>query len=140
MKPKLPLLLALGLATLGGCATARQRQSAELAASFGVSESIVRAMERGGRLSLDEIAALTQAGFPAEETLFYLKSGSAVYSLRIAQIDELRAAGVSDLVIDYMLGTPLRGNPGLFSRNRPHWPGLRGNHGLRGPIHTRGVH
>jgi hypothetical protein len=140
MKPNLPLLLALGLVALSGCATVRQRQSAALAASFGVPVPIVRTMERGGRLSLDEIAALTQAGFPAEETLLYLKSGSAVYALKTAQIDGLRAAGVSDLVIDYMLGTPRRGNPGIFSRNRPHWPRLRGNHGLRGPIHTRGVH
>lgn len=140
MKPKLGLLLTLGVVALGGCATARQRQSATLAASFGVPASIVQTIEHGGRLTLDEIAALTQAGFPAEETLGYLRSGNAVYALKTAQIDELRAAGVPDLVIDYMLDSPLRGNSGIFAKRRPQWPGLRGNPSPRGHPHTRGVH
>ncbi len=133
MKPKLPLLIALSVAALNGCATARQQQAAALAASFGVPVPIVRTMELGGRLSFDEIAALTQAGFPAEETLLYLRSGNAVYTLKAAQIDELRAAGVSDPIIDYLLSTPLRGNP-----TRALWPGQRNNQWRRG--HTRGVH
>lgn len=133
MKPILPLLLALGIAAFSGCATTRQRQAAELAASFGAPVSIVHAMERGERLSLDEIMTLAQAGFPGEEILLYLRSGNAVYTLKAAQIDELRAAGVSDPVIDHLLSTPLRGNP-----TRALWPGQRNNQWRRG--HTRGVH
>ncbi len=142
MRTSITLLFVLSTVAMTGCintvARHRTAQTAELAASFGAPASIVRTMEGGGRLSLDEIGALAQTGFPAEETVGYLRSGNAVYALKTAQIDELRAAGVSDLVIDYMLGTPLRGNAGLFSQRPSQWPGFRGGPVPR--VHTRGVH
>lgn len=108
MKIQLPLYFVLSLAALSGCASTAQRQIAMTATRYGASPEVVRKMERGDRLSLPDLETLAQAHVPDDDVLAYLRRTSAYYKLTTAQIDQLRARGVSDRIIDYLLATPTR--------------------------------
>lgn len=106
MKTKLPLLLALSLAAFSGCATAAQQQAAQAATRLGAPAGLVRKMEQGDRLALTDLETLARYQVPDEDMLAYLRLTGATYQLTTAQIDQMREAGVSIRVIDYLLATP----------------------------------
>lgn len=110
MKTKLHLLLALSLAAFSGCATATSPHSLEatLAAERGAPASLVNTLQRGGRLTLADIESLAILKVPDDTTLAYLRRNGAAYELTLAQIDQMRDAGVSVRVIDYLLASPAR--------------------------------
>ncbi|MBL9219397.1 MAG: hypothetical protein JNG82_12965 [Opitutaceae bacterium] len=110
MKTKLPLFLALGFAALSGCATAASPRSltATLAAERGAPAALVNTLQRGGRLTLADIETLAILKVPDDTTLAYLRQNGAAYELTLAQIDQMRNAGVSVRVIDYLLASPAR--------------------------------
>lgn len=149
MKTKLIPLLALNLAALSGCATAAQRQAAVTASQSGAPAALVSKMQRGDRLALTDLETLARSQVPDDTVLAYLRGTGAAYELTTAQIDQLRAAGVSVRVIDFLLATPtrvarhdrssFRGNFWLhghgFSGHRVHH-GYGGHYGYGG--HGRG--
>jgi len=142
---------AVALLTTSGCATAISSRStvATLAAEHGAPASLVTTLQRGGRLALVDIERLASLKVPDEPTIAYLRQTGATYELTLAQIDQMRASGVSVRVIDYLLSTPAR-NVRIYSRYRtrfgfgyPHFdaghhygscgPGFgHGGHGPRG--------
>lgn len=110
MKTRASLLLALSLVTLSGCATAASPRSltATLAAERGAPAALVNTLLRGGRLTLADIERLAILKVPDDTTLAYLRRNGAAYELTLAQIDQMRDAGVSVHVIDYLLASPAR--------------------------------
>lgn len=108
MKIQLPLFLALSLSVLSGCASQAQHQTAMTATRYGAPPEVVRKMERGGRLALADLGLLAQAHVPDDDVLAYVRQTNVSYRLKTAEIDQLRAQGVSDRIIDYLLTTPTR--------------------------------
>ncbi|MBP9913938.1 MAG: hypothetical protein KBF26_11095 [Opitutaceae bacterium] len=110
MKTRVLFFLAVNLVTLSGCATATSTRSvtANLAAEHGASAALVETLQRGGRLSLADIERLTILKVPDDTTLAYLRRNGAAYELTLVQIDQMRNAGVSERVIDYLLASPAR--------------------------------
>jgi hypothetical protein len=82
-------------------------------------------MQRGGRLTLADVQKLANLQIPDDVTLAYLRDSGAAYELTTAQIDQMRAAGVSVRVIDYLLSTPSR----VASRYRGNYGGGLWLHG-----------
>jgi hypothetical protein len=109
MKTKPSLLFALGLAALSGCASAARQHAVQTAIQLGTPTELVSKMERGDRLTLTDLETLARHQIPDAEMLAYLRQTDAAYELTMAQIDRMRAAGVSVKVIDYLLATPRQG-------------------------------
>lgn len=125
MKTKLIPLLALSLAALSGCATAAQRQAAVTASLSGAPAALVGKMQRGDRLALADLETLARHRVPDDTVLAYLRETGATYELTTAQIDQLRDAGVTVRVIDYLLATPTR----VARRDRGSFRGKFWRHG-----------
>jgi hypothetical protein len=125
MKTNLILLLALSLAALSGCATAARRQAAVTASQSGAPAALVSKMQQGDRLALTDLETLARSQVSDDTVLAYLRETGATYELTTAQIDQLREAGVTVRVIDYLLATPTR----AARRDRG---GFRGNFWLHG--------
>lgn len=141
MKAKPFLLFALGLAALSGCAAAARQQAVQTATQLGTPLTLVSKMERGDRLTLADLETLARQQVPDAEVLAYLRQTGAAYELTTAQIDQMRAAGVSVRVIDYLLATPRQ----VARRYRGYygggfgWYGYgHGNFGHGFPSHGRG--
>lgn len=121
MKRPLLTLLActVALLTTSGCVTAASPRSlaASLATERGAPPALVSTLQRGGRLALADIERLARLQVPDDTTLAYLRYTDAAYELTLAQIDQMRAAGVSVRVIDYLLATPAR-TVRIYSRSR----------------------
>lgn len=96
--------------TLGGCATAASPRSltATMAAERGAPAALVKTLQRGERLTLADIERLAILKVPDDTTLAYLRRNGAAYDLTLAQIDQMRDAGVSVRIIDYLLASPAR--------------------------------
>lgn len=69
-------------------------------------------VENKQQLSLDDIKKMSQIGISDDKIIGTIQSTGSVYHLSTADIDRLKAAGVSDHVIDAMLQTsnPSPGN------------------------------
>jgi hypothetical protein len=118
---------------LVGCTAVDGREYARLAASFDAPAPVVRVMEHGEQLTLAEIGALAQAGMPAEEIIAYLRLAGKRYILTTREIDELRAWGVADSVIDCLLSTPETVKRAIHRPPRSFRPGV--GYPSRGPAH-----
>lgn len=107
---KTRILLALAVITsamaFSGCTTAARQQAVQTATRLGTPTRLVSKMERGGRLTLSDLETLARHQVPDLDVLAYLRQSGAAYELTTAQIDQMRAAGVSVRVIDYLLVTP----------------------------------
>ncbi len=86
-------------------ATPAQLANAEAAAAAGASSSMVSKMRNGSALTLADIQDLARLRVPDDTTLAYIRSTKASYRLTTEAIDALRAGGVSDRVLDYLLLT-----------------------------------
>lgn len=83
-----------------------QRATREEVERSGVSTALVEKMLQGRILTLAEIQELAQHKVSDTNLVKYLRSTGAIYTLTTKQIDELRAASVSNEVVDYLLSTP----------------------------------
>lgn len=106
-----------------------QRAAREEVEKSGVSPGLVEKMLQGQILSLAEIQELVQHKMSDTNLVKYLRSTGAIYTLTTKQIDELRAASVSNEVLDYLLATPaLRRTPLYYPTfypsylHRPYYP------------------
>ncbi len=105
--------LACGLLT--GCVSARKRQVyLQEIGGHGVSPTVMAKVERLHRLSLAEVEQLATNGVPEPTIVSYLKDTHAVYHLRVADIDRLRAEHVSKDLIDFLLATPTLYSPPAY--------------------------
>lgn len=133
MKPiKLTLLACLvALLSTTGCATPASRTSAAtVVADHGAPESLVTTIRRGGRLTLADIENLAVLKVPDQTTIAYLRETGSRYELTLAQIDQMRASGVSPKVIDYLLATPA-----VYARR---YSGYRTRFGFGFPLYNSG--
>jgi len=98
----LPLLLmALFLA---GCGTVNQ-QDREVLRAHAVPPDVFDKMLYGDPLSLDDVIVLSQRAVPPGLIIHYMEEVDTVYVLAKSDVKHLRAAGVSEPVIAYMLST-----------------------------------
>ncbi len=104
------LVAAVALLLTAGCATTSSTRTttATVAAERGAPPALVSALQRGARLSLADIETLSALKTPDVTTLAYLRQSGASYKLTLTQIDQMRGAGVSPVVIDHLLSTPAR--------------------------------
>jgi hypothetical protein len=70
------------------------------------SPSTLQRVEQGQPLGLADIKALTKAGVSDEVIMSQIRNSRVVYRLTTAEIIDLKDAGVSNRVIDFMINTP----------------------------------
>jgi hypothetical protein len=103
---KLPRLLALLVVSLSlaACGPTAQEQADYAAVErSGVPPATYDKMVHGDALSLVDIEDLSHSGVNDGIILRYLRNTGTVYTLNSADVVNLRRAGVSQSVIDYML-------------------------------------
>jgi hypothetical protein len=109
MKLRLVDTLTLGLILFGllGCATTGKRPAlVEELQTPDVEPAVLTKVEKRQPLALADIEHLVARGVPDNSILTYLRQRRTVYRLKLADIDRLREAKVSDKLIEYLLGTP----------------------------------
>lgn len=79
-----------------------------------VSSAVYDKMLHGDDLSLYDIKALSRAGVSDGVILRYLRDQGTVYFLNSGDVEDLRKAGVSQSVIDFMMSTPRRYGPDVY--------------------------
>ena len=111
MKSRLLVLLAATCA-LAGCGLSDQ-QKADYASvqRAGVSPAIYDKMVHDDPLSINDVISLSRARVSDAVIVRYIRDHGTVYSLSNYDLDNLRNAGVSPSVIDYMAQT---GYPGPY--------------------------
>ncbi len=70
------------------------------------SPQTMQRVEQGQPLGLADIKALAKAGVSDEVILSQIRNSHVVYRLTTAEIIDLKDAGVSNRVIDFMINTP----------------------------------
>jgi hypothetical protein len=70
------------------------------------SPKTMKKIDRGEQLSLKDIEKMSEAGISDDKIIGTIHSTGSVYHLSSSDIEELKNAGVSQRVIDYMLQTP----------------------------------
>lgn len=73
-----------------------------------LSAVVKEKMVEGLPLKLEEVGELGESGLSQEIILKALRSAGGSYQLLTRDIDRLRAAGLADEVLDYLLSTPAR--------------------------------
>ena len=106
----LPILVAMCAVVFCSCATLPQRDRGRLL-GHGVGGALYEKMLHEEPVSLAEIVDLSRRRLPAPFIIDYLASTYYVYDLKSDDVLELKRAGVSRDVIDYMLSTPSRFSP-----------------------------
>ena len=123
MKRHCYLLLLLIPLLLAGCQTVNRQDRAVLRA-HGVSQDVYDKMLYGDPLSLADVIELSQRAVPPGLIIHYMDETDTAYRLRKADVQHLRAAGVSEQVISYMLSTapPPYGGPVVYREGYPYPP------------------
>lgn len=110
---RLLILIASLLLTACGLSDQQKADYATVQRS-GVSSAIYDKMMHGDALSLYDIKALSRAHVSSGIILRYLRDQGTVYYLNSNDVEDLRKAGVSQSIIDYMLQTPNGYPPGPY--------------------------
>ena len=82
---------------------ADREQEARLKAQYPQTYERV---DQGSPLSVADVKALAKAGISEDVIVSQIKSSRTVFHLTAADIIDLRDAGVSDKVVNYMINTP----------------------------------
>jgi hypothetical protein len=126
----LPLLLtACGLS---------DQQKADYASveRSGVSSATYDKMVHDDALSLYDIKALARARVNDGVILRYLRDHGTIYTLNSADVQDLRNAGVSQSIVDYMLQTPREYGAGpVIGVGIGYGPGWYNPYGPYGPYY-----
>ena len=100
----------------------------------GVSPAIYDKMIHGDDLSLYDIKSLSRARVNDGVILRYLRDRQTVYILNSSDVEDLRKAGVSQSIVDYMLQTQrMYGPPAVIGIGVGYGPGWYGTYGPYGP-------
>jgi len=118
------LITMAALGFLAGCATLNQNDQA-LLQQHHVSPALYSRMVHDDPLALSDIIELTQRQVPPDFIINYLSSTGVAYRLSARDVSNLRNAGVSKRVIDYLLSTPPRYTR-YYSPNYYYGPGYYG--------------
>jgi hypothetical protein len=103
---KLSRLLALLVVplVLAACGPTAQQQADYTAVQrSGVPDAVYDKMVHGDALSLNDIEDLSRARVNDGIILRYIRDQGTIYTLNSADVTNLRRAGVSQSVVDYML-------------------------------------
>lgn len=120
MKSPLSLPASIAIAalalTLGGCASGPQvdPQITAAVSSRGVNSGTALKMNNGRALDYQDIENLVSRGVPANVIVGYLNSTRAVYNFSYAQLADLKSAGASPQVLNYLSETQ-----GFYGNNSP---------------------
>ncbi len=95
---------------LSACATLNDNDRAALE-RHSVSPALTARMSHGEPLAVPDIIELSRKGLPASFIIHYLRSTQAPYSLKVDDVTQLKNAGVSPDVINYLLATPAAYSP-----------------------------
>ena len=112
--PRLLLVLVVPLLFTACGLSPQQKADYARVQSSGVSSAVYDKMVHGDDLSLYDIKALTRAGVSDGVILRYLRDHGTVYYLNSGDVADLRRAGVSQSIVDYMLRTPGSGGPDVY--------------------------
>jgi hypothetical protein len=63
-------------------------------------------VDQGQPLSIEDVKALAKAGISEDVIINQIQNSRTVYHLSVADIIDLRDAGVTDKVVNYMINTP----------------------------------
>jgi hypothetical protein len=126
----LPLLLAAcGLSD-------QQKADYDSVQRSGVSSAIYDKMMHGDDLSLYDIKSLARARVSDAVILRYLRDHQTIYTLDSADVQDLRSAGVSQSIVDYMLQTPRMYGPNpVIGVGIGYGPGWYDPYGPYGPYY-----
>jgi hypothetical protein len=113
------LMLLLVPLLFAGCETVNQQDRAVLRA-HNVPGDVFDKMLYGDPLSVDDVIVLSQRGVPNGLIVHYLDETDVVYRLSKAEVKRLRAAGVSERVIGFMLSTGPGGGPIVYRGGYPY--------------------
>lgn len=91
---------AVGGAIIGAALDANDRENMQRS-----SPQTMKRIDRGEQLSLNDIEKMSQAGIADDKIIGTIHSTGSVYDLSTSDIEDLKRAGVSQRVIDYMLQT-----------------------------------
>jgi len=95
---------AIGMLTGGLIGHSMDEQQREALARQ--SPQTMQRVEQGQPLGLADIKALAKAGVSDEVIVSQIRNSRVVYRLTTAEIIDLKDAGVSNRVIDFMINTP----------------------------------
>jgi uncharacterized protein YcfJ len=95
---------AIGAVTGGIIGNAMEQQQRETLQRQ--SPQTMQRIEQGQPLGLADIKALAKAGVSDDVIISQIRSSRVVYRLTTAEIIDLKDAGVSEKVIDFMINTP----------------------------------
>jgi hypothetical protein len=124
------ILAAIVGVLFSGCATAARRNTALAAAQYGTDVGVLDKLERGARLGLGDLGELGRRGVPENVILAHLQRRDDVYRLTTGEVLQLREAGVSDRLIDYLLASPdqlARRGPRIYRGGGYGYRGYSGN-------------
>jgi len=101
----LPIIAVACALALGGCSSLDHHERS-LLQEHGVGGPLFEKMQHGEPLELPDVIELSQRGLPPRFIVDYLHDTHFVYHLKPEDLRELRSAGVSREVIDYLQATP----------------------------------
>lgn len=110
------LSLALAAIVLSGCATTSQvdPQLISAVSSRGVNAGTVQKMQGAQVLDFQDIKNLVSRGVPSNVIVAYLNSTRKVYNFSYSQLADLKAAGATPQVLNYLSETQ-----GFYGNNSP---------------------
>jgi len=100
-----PFSLLTCVVLFAGCASTQLRQDAATVAAVGTPEDLQYKIEHGKALTLDEITLLSAEGVTDDILLRNIDASYAIYRLDSNQVEDLKASGVSEPVIDALLAS-----------------------------------
>jgi hypothetical protein len=136
MKPSRLLVFLLPL-VLTACGLSEQEKADYASVErSGVSSATYDKMIHGDALSLYDIKALARARVNDGVILRYLRDRGTIYTLNSADVQDLRNAGVSQSIVDYMLQTPrMYGPPAVIGVGIGYGPGWYDPYAPYGPYY-----
>lgn len=90
---------------VGGAVIGAALDSSDRSAVQNSSPATMNRIDRGEQLSIKDIETMSQAGITDDKIISTIHSTGSVYHLSASDVQELKDAGVSQRVIDYMLET-----------------------------------
>lgn len=103
---------------LSGCATLDHDDRLVLA-EHNVSPPLYEKMKHGEPLAVPDIIELWSKGLPGPFIIRYVRETEASYRLTVDDVSELKEAGVSPDVINYLLATPPVYGPAVYPYPAP---------------------
>lgn len=96
-------VIGAGAGAIGGAAVGAALDSSDRNRIEQRSPDTMQRYDRNQKLKLDDIKSLSQAGISDDKIIGMIQQTNSRYNLTTSQVIELKNAGVSQKVIDYMI-------------------------------------